>query len=193
LSNLDAKLRDDMRVEIRRIQRQVAITTIFVTHDQAEAFALADRIGVMTEGRLRQLADPASIYEKSSSVTVGKFVGQVNTLTGRIITLNGGRARLGVGDGLEVIGVGRDLQLDAMATSIVKQERVILSRHKPPAAENVFPSHIQARTYLGGQICYVCQLQGQVMNALVPSHPAFERFAPGDTVFVSWSSADCQT
>jgi putative spermidine/putrescine transport system ATP-binding protein len=191
LSNLDAKLRDDMRVEIRRIQKQVGITAIFVTHDQAEAFALADRIGVMTQGRLRQLADPASIYERPSSMTVGKFIGQVNSLTGLITALDGERARLDVGDGLEITGIGRDLKLGARATSIVKQERVLLSRHRPPAAENVFPSHIQAKTYLGGQISYICRLHGQVMNVLVPTHPAFERFVPGDAVFVSWSSLDC--
>jgi ABC-type Fe3+/spermidine/putrescine transport system ATPase subunit len=201
LSNLDAKLRDDMRVEIRRIQRQVGITTVFVTHDQAEAFALADRIGVMTEGRLRQLADPAALYEAPSNVTVGKFIGQVNTLSGRITALDGERVRLDAGDGLEVAGVGRDLRLGARATSIVKQERVILSREAPDLADNVFCSRIQAMTYLGGQISYVCQLRGQtsqnqalqnhVVNALLPNHPAFVRFAPGDAVFVSWSSSDC--
>src|ERR1700730_2596118 len=108
LSNLDAKLREDMRVEIRRIQRQVGITAIFVTHDQAEAFVLADRIAVMTQGRLRQMADPASIYETPASATVGNFIGQVNTLTGRIIAFEGARARVDVNAGLEIVGTGRD-------------------------------------------------------------------------------------
>jgi putative spermidine/putrescine transport system ATP-binding protein len=191
LSNLDAKLRDDMRVEIRRIQRQVGITTVFVTHDQAEAFALADRIGVMTQGRLRQLADPASIYERPASVTVGRFIGQVNALSGRIAALDGERARLKVGDTVEIVGTGVDLERGAPATAIVKQERVRLSRERPPTIDNVLPSRIQAMTYLGNQISYLCELPGFAVTALVPNHPAFERFAPGDNVFVSWSSRDC--
>jgi ABC-type Fe3+/spermidine/putrescine transport system ATPase subunit len=185
LSNLDAKLRDDMRVEIRRIQRQVGITTIFVTHDQAEAFALADRIGVMTQGRLRQMANPALIYEAPANATVGNFIGQVNTLTGRVSAFEGERARIEVNAGLEITGVGRDLQLGVVVTSIVKQERVLLSRRQPAAGENVFPCRIETMTYLGGHINYVCRLQSEVMNAIVPNHPSFE------TVFAWWSSADC--
>jgi putative spermidine/putrescine transport system ATP-binding protein len=191
LSNLDAKLRDDMRVEIRRIQRQVGITTIFVTHDQAEAFALADRIGVMSEGRLQQLAEPAAIYETPASATVGKFIGQVNAFAGWITAIDGNRVRVKLDSGLEIIGSSGDLKIGGLATSIVKQERIVLSRRAPVKSENTFAARIQSRTYLGGQISYVCQLEGQTVTALVPSHPAFERFAPGDDVVVSWSSADC--
>jgi putative spermidine/putrescine transport system ATP-binding protein len=191
LSNLDAKLRDDMRMEIRRIHRQVGITSIFVTHDQAEAFALADRIGVMTQGRLRQMADPASIYETPASATVGNFIGQVNSLTGRIIAFDGERARIDVDTALEITGIGSDLRLGSVVTLIIKQERVLLSRQMPAAAENIFSCRIEAMTYLGGHINYVCLVQNQVISAVVPSHPAFERFAPGETVFAWWSSTDC--
>ncbi|HUZ74199.1 MAG TPA: ABC transporter ATP-binding protein [Stellaceae bacterium] len=191
LSNLDAKLRDDMRVEIRRIQKRVGITTIFVTHDQVEAFALADRIGVMTKGRLRQMANPAALYETPANATVGSFIGQVNSLTGRVRAFEGERVRIDVEDGLAIIGMGRDLRLGAAATSIVKQERVLLSRQSPAGTENVFPCRIEATTYLGGHINYVCLVQSQVVNAIVPSHSAFERFEPGETVFASWSTADC--
>jgi spermidine/putrescine ABC transporter ATP-binding subunit len=191
LSNLDAKLRDDMREEIRRIQREVGITAIFVTHDQAEAFGLADRIAVMTNGRLRQIADPASIYETPASALVGGFIGQVNVLKGKVIALDGGRARVGTESGVEITGIAADLHPGNAVTSMVKQERVILSRRKPTVAENVFPCRIEGQTYLGATINYLCQVEGQTINAIVPNHPAFERFEIGETAFACWSSADC--
>jgi putative spermidine/putrescine transport system ATP-binding protein len=192
LSNLDAKLRDDMRAEIRRIQKQVGITTIFVTHDQAEAFALADRIGVIMQGRLQQIADPVSLYEKPASATVGRFIGQVNSLTGRVSAFEERHVRVAVAEGLDVIGVGHGLRVGATVNALVKQERVLLSRKQPDAAENVYSCRIEARTYLGGNISYVCRLPGAVVNALLPSHPSVERFEPGDTVFAWWSDSDCQ-
>jgi putative spermidine/putrescine transport system ATP-binding protein len=191
LSNLDAKLRDDMRAEIRRIQRQVGITTVFVTHDQTEAFALADRIGIMMQGRLQQMADPISLYETPTSAMVGGFIGQSNSLVGRVRTFEKGHAKIAVTDGLEITGVGRDLWLDAAATALVKQERVVLSRQRPAAGDNVFPCRIEARTYLGAGILYACSVHGTVMNALAPNHPSVERFEPGDAAFAAWSNADC--
>lgn len=199
LSNLDAKLRDNMRVEIRRIQRQVGITTVFVTHDQAEAFALADRIAVMTKGRLRQLAEPSSIYETPSNATVELFIGHVNTLSGKTISVDGETARLRTDAGIEVSGIGKDLRLGEPADAIVKQERVLLSRQRPEAADNVFACRFRIRTHLGGQISYTFSLQtepcrgqqGQMITALVPNYPAFERFEVDEVAYVSWSRADC--
>jgi putative spermidine/putrescine transport system ATP-binding protein len=199
LSSLDPNLRDDMRTEIRHIQRQVKITTVFVTHDQAEAFALADRIGVMTEGRLRQLADPTSIYETPTSAAVGTFIGKVNTVNGQITELDGERAVLDAGAALKILGVAHDVRLGTRATAIIRQERVLLSRDAG-SADNVFKARIKSNIYLGGQISYVCELQSgakqdparsQDVVALVPNHPSLERFSAGDTVRVSWLSADC--
>lgn len=192
LSNLDAKLRDDMRFEIQRIQRQVGITTVFVTHDQAEAFALADRIGVMTQGRLRQLAEPSSIYESPTNATVESFIGQVNSLHGRIVCVDGQCARLRTDDGMEVSGTGR-VRVGEPVNAMVKQERVLLSRRLPKLADNVFSCRLETRTYLGGQISYGLALKkaSRMMTALVPNHPAFDHFAPFEAAYVSWSRADC--
>jgi putative spermidine/putrescine transport system ATP-binding protein len=79
LSNLDARLRDELRTEIREIQRRLAITTVFVTHDQAEALAMCDVVGVMAAGRLVQLGPPRDIYERPASRQVAEFVGRLNT------------------------------------------------------------------------------------------------------------------
>jgi putative spermidine/putrescine transport system ATP-binding protein len=200
LSSLDPNLRDDMRTEIRRIQRQVKITTVFVTHDQAEAFALADRIGVMTEGRLRQLADPTSIYETPTSAAVGTFIGQVNIVNGQITALDGERAVLEAGPAVKIVGTAHGVRLGTSATAVIRRERVLLSRDVGSVKDNFFTARIKSGIYLGGQTSYVCELQSdaaqdlassQYVIALVPNHPSFERFSAGDTVRVSWLSADC--
>jgi ABC-type Fe3+/spermidine/putrescine transport system ATPase subunit len=84
LSNLDVKLRVTMRVELKRLQEAIGITTIFVTHDQQEALALSDRIGVMRDGRLEQVGTPQQIYDQPASVFVAEFVGGTNILTGAV-------------------------------------------------------------------------------------------------------------
>jgi putative spermidine/putrescine transport system ATP-binding protein len=93
LSNLDARLRDGLRVEIRAIQRRLGITTVLVTHDQAEALAMCDSVGVMAQGRVLQLGPPRTLYEAPASRQVAEFVGRVNTLACEV-----------VGDGLVRIG-----------------------------------------------------------------------------------------
>jgi putative spermidine/putrescine transport system ATP-binding protein len=84
LSALDAKVRAGLRDEIRRIQRELGITTLFVTHDQEEAMAISDRVGVMSNGRLEQIGAPADVYRSPSSAFVARFVGTVNTLEGTV-------------------------------------------------------------------------------------------------------------
>lgn len=84
LSNLDAKLREEMRLELRQLQRQLAITTIFVTHDQEEAFAVSDRVAVMHKGRIEQLDAPERIYRSPASATVADFIGRMNWIPGEI-------------------------------------------------------------------------------------------------------------
>ena len=84
LSNLDAKLREQMRVEIRRIQQTLGITSVYVTHDQAEAMSLSDRIVVMEAGRVEQVAEPFEVYARPATRFVADFIGRVNFLEGRV-------------------------------------------------------------------------------------------------------------
>jgi iron(III) transport system ATP-binding protein len=86
LSNLDAKLRERLRVEIRELQRRLRITSIYVTHDQAEALAISDRIAVLNDGRIQQLADPVSIYQRPANDFTADFIGQANILPARILS-----------------------------------------------------------------------------------------------------------
>ncbi|HYR33467.1 MAG TPA: ABC transporter ATP-binding protein, partial [Burkholderiales bacterium] len=96
LSNLDLKLREEMRVEIAGLQRRLGITTVFVTHDQGEALVMSDRVAVMNAGRLEQVGTPAEIYERPASRFVAEFIGRMNFFSegGRLIAIRPERAQL---------------------------------------------------------------------------------------------------
>jgi len=97
LSNLDAALRDEMQIELKRLQREVGITTLFVTHDQTEALSMSDRVCVLSDGRVQQFGTPEEIYHRPASGFVARFIGRPNRLQGRIESLDGGLATVLLG------------------------------------------------------------------------------------------------
>ena len=107
LSNLDAKLRLEMRAEIRRIHNELGATTIYVTHDQDEALSLADRIVVLRDGVIRQVGSPKELYEEPAHLDVADFMGFRNKLKGRVVAVENGRALLDV-EGARIAGVARE-------------------------------------------------------------------------------------
>jgi putative spermidine/putrescine transport system ATP-binding protein len=140
LSALDARVRGQLRAEIRRVQQELGITTLFVTHDQAEALSIADRVGVMHAGRLEQLGTPEQVYDHPETPFVAEFVGTMNRVAGRV--LPDGR--------LEVLGrslasLGQDGHPDAGA--VVE----VLVRPEALEAEVANPGHavVTERTFLG--------------------------------------------
>jgi putative spermidine/putrescine transport system ATP-binding protein len=191
LSNLDAKLRDDMRDEVRRIQREVGITAIFVTHDQSEAFALADRVAVMDRGRLQQIADPVSIYETPANATVSSFIGQANMFEGSAAAVSADRVRVKLGDGTELLCVGTGLHPGMPCRTFIKYERVTLSRNAPARFDNLFTGTIASRTYLGDSARYVVATDASLtLRSAVPYQPGFEQFDLGEKVFAAFRAAD---
>jgi len=123
LSNLDAKLREKMRDEIRAIQQQVGITTVFVTHDQDEALATSDRIAVMSEGNVEQFGTPTEIYEHPKSRFVATFIGRANLLDGTVVESHGGTATVtipGVGNMPASDGRG----MTGPATVLIRPHRI---------------------------------------------------------------------
>ena len=132
LSNLDLKLREEMRLEIAELQRRLAITTIFVTHDQSEALVMSDRIAVMNAGRIEQIGSPADIYERPASRFVAEFIGRMNLFPGRL-------------DAGKVIVAGASLALaippDAREIVLVavRPERAGIAREAP--AEGLLAAH----------------------------------------------------
>ena len=102
LSNLDLKLREEMRVEIAALQRRLAITTVFVTHDQGEALVMSDRIAVMNAGRIEQVGTPADIYERPATRFVAQFIGRMNLIAGKVMPSRGVRTAGGAEVDVEV-------------------------------------------------------------------------------------------
>ena len=102
-SALDKHLRASMQIELREIQRKLGVTTIFVTHDQSEALSLSDRIAVMSEGRIRQVGTPGTVYANPCERFVASFVGDANVLRGRLVSINGTLATVALGDVLVTV------------------------------------------------------------------------------------------
>ena len=191
LSNLDAKLRDEMRDEIRRIQRTVGTTTVFVTHDQIEALALADRMAVMDRGRIVQVGTPTEIYERPAHPFVASFIGQANLLRGRALESDGRTVRFETAGGLTVVGEGTGVAPGSAVIGVVKAERVALLPGLPPDRTNAFAARVEARTYLGAGLTFACTVGGERIQVSQPNAPAASAVQAGDAAVVQWRVADC--
>jgi putative spermidine/putrescine transport system ATP-binding protein len=179
LSNLDAKLREEMRGEIREIQRRLGITTVFVTHDQTEALALSDRIAVMEKGRLAQLGTPEEIYERPASPFVARFVGRINALA----AVAGADGRLRV-DGAGVPAASR-LPEGARATVMVRPQHVQLR----PGGGGL-AGRITGLTYVGDIVQVAVAGAGfAVVAERGTADPSWRGLAPGAEVGVGWPEA----
>jgi putative spermidine/putrescine transport system ATP-binding protein len=176
LSNLDAKLREEMQVELRQIQRTVGITTILVTHDQAEAMALSDRIVIMNAGRVEQIASPDRAYEEPASGFVANFLGKSNRLTGRI---DGGR--LAIGD--STWQAPRGLEAGSV-TVTVRPEKIAFADHGLGGV-------VRNRLFLGSQWLFQIETAaGRILVIRLNSGEAMP--AEGARVALAWRSDDMQ-
>ena len=189
LSNLDAQLREEMREEIKRVQREVGTTTVFVTHDQGEALAMADRVAVMSKGRLLQYDSPSAVYETPIDPTVGRFIGKVNTLAGSIQSMEGNLARLQTEEGPVITVEAPGGVPGGHLTVMLRFERMGLSTSRP-ATDNLIEARIESRTYLGETIEYACRADRLLLRATVANNGGDQSFAVGDRVFVGWGRSD---
>ena len=176
LSNLDAKLREDMQVELRQIQRTIGITTILVTHDQAEAMALSDRVVIMNEGRVEQIASPDRAYEAPASRFVATFLGKSNVLMGRIA-----EGRLAIGE--ETWPSPFRLESGSVAVT-VRPEKIAF-------AENGLKGIVRNRLFLGSQ--WLFQIETGAGLLLVIRQNSGEVVpAEQDRVALAWRVEDMQ-
>ena len=178
LSNLDAKLREEMRFEIRDLQRRLDITSIYVTHDQEEALALSDRIAVMNRGKLAQLGTPEEIYERPRSKFVADFIGLANFLPARVQTLRDGHAHVFVGDAPLRVSSSTNAMPETNALIFVRPSDVKIVNGG--ATENVLEGQVTKATYLGEKVDYRVRV-GENMELRVQTDDA-TRHAPGERV-----------
>jgi putative spermidine/putrescine transport system ATP-binding protein len=182
LSNLDAKLRGEVRMEIRTLQRRLGLTTLIVTHDQEEALTMADRLVVMERGRVRQVGTAEDLYERPADPFVAGFVGRCNLVEG--VPEGAGAFRAVSGALLPFAGGGA--QPAGPAVLALRPEQVAVS----PAADG--PARITAVTYLGAQTEYRMEIGGTALLAVRPTpgpDDPLRRLRPGDAVALDWDRA----
>ena len=167
LSNLDAKLRDHLRLELKAIQREAGVTSIFVTHDQREALALADRIAIMREGRIVQLDDPRAMYLGPSSPFVADFLGATNIFSGAVSAQHLGSVEVGLDNGSSVIGgTVQDRPLPAVGAQVtvaIRPETVTLEHASGAPGPNRWLGRVQVGSFLGTTILYRLQMDNGVI------------------------------
>ena len=159
LSNLDAKLRVEMRGEIRALQRTLGITVIYVTHDQEEALAMSDRIAVMRAGRLEQVDDPATIYQRPATTFVASFVGTTNLLAGEVVGQEAGAIEVRVGASIVrahgTMGVDTSRPVLALRPEAL---RVLAPGESAPAGFATLTGMLETVEYLGALTRFTLRL-----------------------------------
>jgi putative spermidine/putrescine transport system ATP-binding protein len=194
LSNLDALLRDEMRVELKRLQQRLGTTMIFVTHDQAEALILSDRVVVMEHGRVEQIGRPEEVYRRPATPFVARFLGRANFLTGTVAGSEAGRTVVALdGGALSIVAGPRPGLVAGQAVhAVVRQESIRLE----PAGEgagagspNRFAATIVFHAFAGQAHHYVVQLaDGRELEVAAPGASA--PLARGDRTLVAWRPED---
>jgi iron(III) transport system ATP-binding protein len=189
LSNLDAKLREAMRFELKRLQRELRITTVYVTHDQSEALALSHSIAVMSEGRVQQIGPPREIYDRPRTRFVADFVGTTNfldaTVLGRGTQAGSFSVRTEIGD-LEVLS-GDELRDGDRVVLSVRPEDVDLAETRPAGA-NVWAANVDQKVFLGEFVDFQVRIGERIL--LSRCHPSL-RTPIGDAIFVRLHPEKC--
>jgi len=182
LGALDKKLRDHMKIELKRLQREVGVTTIYVTHDQEEALTMSDRIAVMHRGRVEQVAPPRGLYESPATAFVAGFIGNINLLTGRAVGANVVECR-----GTRLAATGSAPAGAAVAVAL-RPERVRLD----PAErlDTLVPMTVAHVVYQGETVRYV--LTGEGGLELQALELGEVRFSAGARVHAGWGAADAR-
>jgi iron(III) transport system ATP-binding protein len=188
LSNLDAKLREKMRFELKRLQRELKITTVYVTHDQSEALALSHQIAVMNEGRIQQIGTPREIYEGPANQFVADFVGNTNFIDGTIAFVGAGFSRLVRTDlGDIMVHATQELHEGEHVAVSVRPEDVDLCENRP-AGDNVWEGRVQQKVFLGEAVDF--QVKVGPRTLLSRRHPTL-RTKVGEAIFVHLDPEKC--
>jgi iron(III) transport system ATP-binding protein len=193
LSNLDANLREEMRFEIRRLHEEFRITTVYVTHDQAEAMVTSDRIAVMHQGRIVQLGPPEEIFDRPKTRFVAEFIGKTNILRGR---LEDGRS-VALGDGVK-LGVsaaptltpGRDVFVCIRPHNLKLTAAAAEAEDARRNGLNLFSGVITRRVYFGDANDYVIDLPDLRLNLRVLAPPT-QRYEAGQKIFALADPEQC--
>jgi ABC-type Fe3+/spermidine/putrescine transport system ATPase subunit len=171
LSALDANLREDMRVELKTIQRGLGITTVFVTHDQEEALAISDRVVVMNRGRIEQAGTPESVYRRPESRFVADFLGRPNVFSAQVIEARENTALVRLqNSALLTVPRAPSMIAGSLVDVVVRADRVALVPAAGPRRPNAIPGRVASVSFLGAAASYVieAEAEGLSLRAVVP-------------------------
>ncbi|MBI4573908.1 MAG: ABC transporter ATP-binding protein [candidate division NC10 bacterium] len=193
LGALDLKLRKEMQLELKRIQRDVGITFVYVTHDQEEALTLSDRIVIMSHGRIEQVGTPVEVYQRPRTKFVADFVGVSNFIRGRVRDAKGNAVTVTLGDLGDIRGSGgKDLAEGATVLVSVRPESLLLARDRTECRENILEATIEEMIYLGSLVQVVVRLEdGTILQCQDHFARVAEKgFQRGEAVLITWPEAD---
>lgn len=169
LSNLDAKLREEMRFELKEIQRRIGVTSIYVTHDQAEAMAISDRIAVMSHGQIKQIGKPREIYDSPEDPFTAEFIGLANFFPGKATSEKtvclAGRQELEI-DGCRALNMGADVILSIRPHNIKIYKEVNKTR-------NELQGIVEKGAYLGDKVDYRVRVGDSILRIQTPPGEVF--------------------
>jgi spermidine/putrescine transport system ATP-binding protein len=193
LGALDLKLRKALQIELKRVQTEVGITFVYVTHDQEEALTMSDRIAVMNHGRVEQLGTPEELYERPRTRFVADFIGTSNLLSGTIESTDAGTALIRLASGETCLAsAGQGLAVGRAVELSVRPEAVALHPTNgggPTRAAGTIAALVEQVAYLGGNVQYLVRSAGGLsITALAPK--AGDRLPIGGSVEVTWSPGD---
>ncbi len=185
LSNLDAKLRVQMRTEIRRIQQSLGITSVYVTHDQDEAMALSDRIVVMLNGRIQQAASAIDIYRRPINQFVADFIGRANFLPVQVVGQTGDLAQVKLYDTMLAVPPNHNHPFAIGDTALLLLRPESLRLHlTPPANKPAIPSRVRHMTYLGSLAEYELEVGDQLLAAVQYDPRPQDLYPAGSAIYL---------
>ena len=191
LGALDRRLREEMQFEIRRIQRTLGVTVVYVTHDQQEAMAMSDRVAVFNAGRIEQVAPPEVLYEEPERPFVASFIGDNNLLRGKVAAVDGDTCDVTVGDltvnafMVQEHAVGDDVVL------AVRPERTGLAA-EAGMYTNEFEVRVRDMAFLGDHLRVLTDVGGQTFVVKIPNIVGHGGVLAGERVRIGWATLDCR-
>jgi len=187
LGALDLKLRKQVQLELKQLQKQLGITFIYVTHDQEEALTMSDRLGVMDQGKLLQIGTPQEIYEYPTSSFVADFIGESNLLSGRVVEHKGTQIGVLVADTLQLYVTHEEkLDIGTGITLVLRPEKVGLHPFSYDDS-SCLPGKIKQAVYLGNDTRYQVQITEQISLIIRHSNSALKPYQPEEQVKVKIS------
>ncbi len=192
MASLDKKLRDQVQMELKQLQRALGITTVFVTHDQSEALILSDRIAVMNDGHIQQIGTPEELYERPANEFVANFLGETNLVRGRLVEVGGAGCTVELGGGYRVPAIAHDgAAVGDPVKLAVRPERVEVSAVGSIDARAL--GVVRRIIYGGASVSIEIEMPfDDAMTARISSRSAHTTWQIGDRVAVSWLREDAR-